>query len=192
MHEKKNLGKCKHKTQSLFPTESPGERKYASSFFNSRNFLTLVLKYINFHGTYRIFPQLSQENIVKVADVGVSKEAKAITGTMTGTPMYLAPEVIKSSLYDYKADIYSLGIMLWEMWYGNRALLDVVGNVQEFFEKVGEGVRPTHVRGSKKPPLGLHDLMQRCWDEKPDNRPNASECYKKLTKLYQEFGAPPS
>ena len=41
--EKKNLGKCKHKTQSLFPTESPGEREYASSFFNSRNFLTLVL-----------------------------------------------------------------------------------------------------------------------------------------------------
>ena len=174
MHEKKNSGKCKHKTQSLFPTESPGERKYASSFFNSRIFLTLVLKYI------------------KVADVGVSKEAKVFTGTMTGTPMYLAPEVIKSSLYDYKADIYNLGIMLWEMWYGNRALLGVVGNVQEFFEKVGEGVRPTHVRGSKKPPLGLHDLMQRCWDEKPDNRPDASECYKKLTKLYQEFGAPSS
>ena len=174
MHEKKNLGKCKHKTQSLFPTESPGERKYASSFFNSRIFLTLVLKYI------------------KVADVGVSKEAKTFPGTMTGTPMYLAPEVIKSSLYDYKADIYSFGIMLWEMWYGNRALLDVVGNVQEFFEKVGEGVRPTHVRGSKKPPPGLHDLMQRCWDEKPDNRPDASECYKKLTKLYQEFGAPSS
>ena len=174
MHEKKNLGKCKHKTQSLFPIESPGERKYASIFCNSRIFLTLVLKYI------------------KVADVGVSKEAKAFTGTMTGTPMYLAPEVIKSSLYDYKADIYSFGIMLWEMWYGNRALLDVVGNVQEFFEKVGEGVRPTHVRGSKKPPLGLHDLMQRCWDEKPDNRPDASECYKKLTKLYREFGAPSS
>ena len=155
--------------------------------------MTLVLKYINFHGFYYLFiPQLSQENIAKVADVGVSKEAKAITGTMAGTPLYLAPEVIKSCLYDYKADIYSFGIMLWEMWYGDRALLDVVGNVQEFFEKVGEGVRPTHVRGSKKPPPGLHDLMQRCWDEKPDNRPDARECYEKLNNLYQEFGAPSS
>ena len=34
----------------------------------------------------------------------------------------------------------------------------------------------------------LHDLMQYCWDENPDNRPDASECYRKLTKLYQEFG----
>ena len=139
---------------------------------------------------YLIFSQLSQENIVKVADVGVSKEAKAITGTLAGTPVYLAPEVINSCLYDYKADIYSLGIMLWEMWYGNRALLDVVGNVQEFFEKVGEGVRPTHVRGSKKPPPGLHDLMQRCWDEKPDNRPDARECCERLTQLSQEVSAP--
>ena len=141
---------------------------------------------------YLIFPQLSQENIVKVADVGVSKEAKAITGTLAGTPVYLAPEVVKSRLYDYKADIYSFGIMLWEMWYGNRALLDVGGNVYEFFEKVVGGARPTHVEGLKKPPAGLHDLMQRCWDEKPDNRPDARECYEKLTKLYQEVGAPSS
>ena len=102
--------------------------------------------------------------------------------------MYLAPEVIKFCLYDYKADIYSFGIMLWEMWYGNRALLDVGGNVYEFFEKVVGGARPTYVEGLKKPPAGLRDLMQRCWDEKPDNRPDASECHRKLTKLYQEFG----
>ena len=108
-----------------------------------------------------------------------------------GTPLYLAPEVIKYCLYNYKADIYSFGIMLWEMWYGNRALLDVVGNVQEFFEKVCEGVRPTHVPGSKKPPPGLHDLMQRCWDGKPDNRPGAEKCYAKLTQLHQEVGVPP-
>ena len=76
----------------------------------------------------------------------------------------------------------------WSMWYGNRALLDVEGNVQEYFEKVVEG--PRHVEGSKESPAGLRDLMQRCWDEKLDNRPDASECYKNLTQLYQKFGAP--
>ena len=154
--------------------------------------MTLVLKIYFFHRIYLIIPQLSQENIAKLADVGVSKEAEAITGTMTGTPLYLAPEVIKSHLYDYKADIYSFGIMLWEMWYGSRPLLDVEGNVHEHFEKVVEGVRPMHVRGSKKPPPGLYDLMQRCWDEKPDNRPDASECSEKLFQLYQESTAPSS
>ena len=154
--------------------------------------MTLVLKIYFFHRIYLIIPQLSQENIAKLADVGASKEAKAITGTMTGTPLYLAPEVIKSHLYDYKADIYSFGIMLWEMWYGIRALLDVEGNVPEYFEKVVEGVRPMHVQGSKEPPAGLRDLMQRCWDEKPDNRPDASECYQKLFQLYRESAAPSS
>ena len=145
-----------------------------------------------FHRIYLIFPQLSQENIAKLADVGVSKEAKAIMGTMMGTPLYLAPEVIKSHLYDYKADIYSFGIMLWEMWYGIRALIDGEGNVHELFEKVVEGARPTHVEDSKEPPDGLWDLMQRCWDEKPDNRPDASECYKKLFQLYRESAVPSS
>ena len=111
---------------------------------------------------------------------------------MTGTPMYLAPEVIKSRLYDYKADIYSFGIMLLEMWCGNRALLDVEGNVQEFFAKVVEGARPKHVEGSMEPPAGLQDLMQRCWDEKPDNGLDARQCYEKLTQLHQEVGTPSS
>ena len=72
------------------------------------------------------------------------------------------------------------------MWYCERAHFDVDGNVPEFFERVVEGVRPTHVQGLKKPRAGLHDLMQRCWDEEPDNRPDASECYEKLIQLYQE------
>ena len=48
------------------------------------------------------------------------------------------------------------------------------------------------VEGLKKPPAGLHDLMQRCWDEKPDNRPDARECHERLTQLYQEVSAPSS
>ena len=146
----------------------------------------------HFHGIYLIFQQLSPENIAKVANVGVSKEAKAIKGTRTETLIYLAPEVIKSPLYDYKANIYCLGIMLWEMWYGKRPNFDVDKNLPECFEKGVEGVRPTHIQGLKKPPAGLNDLMQHCWDGKPDNRPDARECYEKLTQLYQEVSAPSS
>ena len=133
---------------------------------------------------------MSQENVVKVTDVGVSKEAKMISGTLAGTPVYIAPEVILSSLYDYKADIYSFGIMLWEMWYGKRALLEVEGNVRVFLDKVVEGARPSHVPGSKKPPTGWKDLMQRCWDKKADIRPDAAVCHRELTALHQEVAQP--
>ena len=109
---------------------------------------------------------------------------------MAGTPTYLAPEVMTSCMYDYKADVYSFGIMLWEMWYGKRALLDVGGDVKEFYDKVLEGARPAHVEGSKRPPTGLHYLMQHCWEKEPDNRPDAAKCHKMINQLYQEAAAP--
>ena len=68
-----------------------------------------------------IISQLSHEDDVRVANVSVSRGAKMTTGTMKET-FYIAPEVIKSGFYNSKADIYSFGIMLWEMWYGKRAL----------------------------------------------------------------------
>ncbi|KAL9964138.1 hypothetical protein ACROYT_G027725 [Oculina patagonica] len=64
---------------------------------------------------------ITHDGVVKIADVGVSKQANMITGTRAGTTTYFAPEVIRSSVYDSKADIYSFGIMMWEMWYGTRA-----------------------------------------------------------------------
>ncbi len=130
--------------------------------------------------------QITYDGVVKIADVGVSKQANMITGTMTGTPAYVAPEVIRSSMYDSKADIYSFGIMMWEMWYGKRALLDVGGDLNTFLQEVAGGVRPSHVEGRRKPPDGWRHLMQWCWDGEADERPTAATCNKELIKLFQE------
>ena len=62
---------------------------------------------------------------MKITDVDVSKPAIDITGTLAGTAVYIAPEVFHSLKYDCKEDIYSLGIILWEMWYGKQAFADV-------------------------------------------------------------------
>ena len=51
-------------------------------------------------------------------------------------------------------------------------------------------VRPPYEQGAIKPPTGWQDLMQRCWDGKPHNRPDAAECHKLLTALSWEFCAP--
>lgn len=128
--------------------------------------------------------QISLQDVVKIADVGVSKEGNMITGTMAGTPAFVAPEVIRSSVYDSKADMYSFGIMMWEMWYGRRAFLDVGGNLDMFLDKVVEGVRPSHIEGTRMPPESWQDLMQRCWDGEADKRPTAATCHNELTKLY--------
>ena len=108
------------------------------------------------------------------------------TGTMKET-FYIAPEVIKSGFYDSKADIYSFGIMLWEMWYGKRALTDVEGDVRAVYGEDAERNRPTQVdQDRKKPPPTLQDLMQGCLDEEADKRPDATACRQRLTMLYQD------
>lgn len=128
---------------------------------------------------------LSYEDDVRVANISVSKEAKMITVTTTET-FHIAPEVIRAGLYDCKADIYSFGIMLWEMWYGKRALTNVEGDVRAVNGRNAEQNRPTQVQDRKKPPCGWQDLMQACWDEEADKRPDAIGCHRRLTMLYKD------
>ena len=120
---------------------------------------------------------------MKITDVGVSKDAKDITGTLAGTPVYIAPEVFHSKLYDSKADIYSFGIMLWEMWYGRQAFAEFRGPMEVFFCMVDGHHRPEEVKGEKKPPARWKQLMNRCWDGNPEKRPSAKICNQDLTAL---------
>ena len=58
---------------------------------------------------------------MKLSDVGVAKRERDISGTFCGTLLYLAPEVLDGGFYDSKADMYSFGIVLLEMWYAMTA-----------------------------------------------------------------------
>jgi len=58
---------------------------------------------------------------VKIADFGFSKKLKnksQINKTICGTPLYMAPQVVQKSTYSYKADIWSIGVILFELLNG--------------------------------------------------------------------------
>jgi serine/threonine protein kinase len=66
---------------------------------------------------------LSNDGTIKLADFGIAKDQKVTgiteTGTQMGTPMYMSPEQIKSTKdVDHRSDIYSLGVVLYEMVTG--------------------------------------------------------------------------
>ena len=126
---------------------------------------------------------MSEENTVKIADVGLAKAEIDITGTVAGTPVYMAPEVFHSRVYDSKADIYSLRLIMWEMWYGQRAFADAPGKTFQDFFKWMEGNRPVHKRGCKRPPSVWEQLMKQCWDGNPDKRPTAKECNERMASF---------
>ncbi len=72
--------------------------------------------------------QARKGEVVKVLDFGIAKivgekilsRRLTLEGSLVGTPAYMAPERLSDSRYDGRADVYSLGVMLYEMLAGER------------------------------------------------------------------------
>lgn len=119
---------------------------------------------------------LTENDVVKLTDVGLAKPAVDITNTYTGTPAYMAPEILlQKGQYDMKADIYSLAIILWELWYGQDAA-DHIGHhlFGTLEDAIRKGLRPS-VTMNHKPPDSWLKIMQTGWDLQPQNRPSSRE-----------------
>lgn len=64
---------------------------------------------------------LFHENTIKIADFGFCKallNGQQMTKTMVGSPIYMAPEILKGFDYSIKADIWSMGVVLFECLFG--------------------------------------------------------------------------
>jgi serine/threonine protein kinase len=83
------------------------------------------------HAQGIVHRDLKPENVMidgsgnlKIMDFGIARSMEAVTrqtGAMVGTPAYMAPEQVSGSPVDYRTDIYSLGLMLYEMFTGKPA-----------------------------------------------------------------------
>lgn len=117
---------------------------------------------------------------MKITEIAGSKEEGALAGTLA----YIAPEVFHSKVYDSKVDIYSFGVILWEMWYGQHAFAEV--KVETLITFVNAGNRPKHLRDCEEPPQPWKELMEKCWNGNAEERPSAAGCKQKTSELYEE------
>ncbi|CAI5516702.1 unnamed protein product [Closterium sp. Naga37s-1] len=144
------------------------------------------LEYLHAHGV--VHRDIKSENMlltasrrVKVADFGVARieaeNPKDMTGA-TGTLGYMAPEVLDCRPYNHRADVYSFGICLWEIYCCDMPFPDL--DFKEMAAVVNKGLRPT-IPGIC--PRDLSRIMQRCWDADPSKRPDMGEVVTLLGKV---------
>jgi receptor-interacting serine/threonine-protein kinase 5 len=136
----------------------------------------------------------------KIADLGLAKQEEDIMGTVTGTPTKMAPEVLKGKVYGTQADIYSVGIILWEMWYARPGYThpktDEPGNNVPIAETPSHlsqliitGTRPDF-ENKYKPHHSLQSLMKHCWDSIIIKRPTAENVVDKLKNMQLLISSP--
>ena len=84
--------------------------------------------------------------------------------------------MIQHRPYDQKVDVYSFGIVLWELVTGNLPFANMTA-VQAAFAVVNKGVRPAIPHDCLP---ALAEIMTRCWDANPDARPPFTEVVRML------------
>ncbi|KAG7618875.1 Protein kinase domain [Arabidopsis thaliana x Arabidopsis arenosa] len=129
---------------------------------------------------------MDENEVVKVADFGVAR-VKAQTGVMTaetGTYRWMAPEVIEHKPYDHKADVFSYGIVLWELLTG-KLPYEYMTPLQAAVGVVQKGLRPTIPKNTHPK---LAELLERLWEHDSTQRPDFSEIIEQLQEIAKEVG----
>ncbi|PKY37662.1 kinase-like protein [Rhizophagus irregularis] len=176
-------------------------RDYLEKNFTSLNWknkiqmaldITCGLKFL--HSKEMIHRDLHPKNILVnngkllIADPGLSKKLAEATTNSTAITMgmidYTEPQCFKSVEYkkNKKSDIYSLGVLFWEISSGHRPFLDY--SQDALSHHIGhENLREKPIDGT---PQVYQQLYQKCWDVEPNSRPDIGEVYETLSQLKTE------
>jgi serine/threonine protein kinase len=116
----------------------------------------------------------------KIGDFGLSRVSDD-TKTMTtcGSPLWAAPEMLISSRYDSKADVYSYSVLMWEFFHWEEPYPDLA--VFQIVQGVLDGkLRPDITSAC---PKSYAEIMKKAWAPDPAQRPTMQELLDMLNEL---------
>ncbi|CAC5386609.1 MAP3K7 [Mytilus coruscus] len=122
--------------------------------------------------------------VLKICDFGTACDIQTHMTNNKGSAAWMAPEVFEGNMYSEKCDVFSFGIILWEVITRRKPFDEIGGPAFRIMWAVHNGTRPPLISNLPKP---LELLMVRCWSGNPAERPSMIEVARIMTHLYQFF-----
>ncbi|RIB15335.1 kinase-like domain-containing protein [Gigaspora rosea] len=124
----------------------------------------------------------------RIGDLGLSvltsRNSKIKSNGVYGILPYIPPEVLRNQPYTAASDIYSFGIIMWEILFG----IPVTGIYAIFHERFGSQLEIQIALNELRPPIHENietcyiNLMKKCWENDPEKRPSAIEICEAFAK----------
>ncbi|KAK3696940.1 hypothetical protein RRG08_023133 [Elysia crispata] len=122
--------------------------------------------------------------VLKICDFGTACDIQTHMTNNKGSAAWMAPEVFEGSNYSEKCDVFSWGIILWEVLTRRKPFNELNGPAFAIMWAVHTGKRPPPIQNLPKP---LEILMTRCWSGNPSERPSMAEVVRVMSTIYQFF-----
>src|SRR6266498_4489173 len=108
---------------------------------------------------------------IVISDLGISKSSiDNDDNEIYGVISYVAPEILQGKEYTTASNIYSFGMIMWELMTGRMPFCDQKYDI-ELTINICKGFRPPVISNA---PKGYIELMQECWNSDPNKRPTAN------------------
>ncbi|XP_061581509.1 vascular endothelial growth factor receptor kdr-like isoform X2 [Cololabis saira] len=130
---------------------------------------------------------LSQNNVVKICDFGLArdiyKDPDYVRKGDARLPLkWMAPEAIFDKVYTTQSDVWSFGVLMWEIFSLGASPYPGVQIDEEFCCRLKEGTR---MRAPDYAPSEIYHTMLDCWQGGPEDRPTFTELVETLGDLLQ-------
>ncbi|XP_076466494.1 mitogen-activated protein kinase kinase kinase 7-like isoform X2 [Babylonia areolata] len=121
---------------------------------------------------------------LKICDFGTACDIQTHMTNNKGSAAWMAPEVFEGCNYSEKCDVFSWGIILWEVLTRRKPFDEIGGPAFRIMWAVHNGTRPPLIQGL---PKTLELLMTKCWSGNPAERPSMSEVVRIMSHIFQFF-----
>eukprot|EP00112_Aurelia_sp_Birch-Aquarium-sp1_P010038 Seg2164.2 transcript_id=Seg2164.2/GoldUCD/mRNA.D3Y31 product="Tyrosine-protein kinase Tec" protein_id=Seg2164.2/GoldUCD/D3Y31 len=130
---------------------------------------------------------VGERNVIKVADFGLARhvlddEYTASEGTKFPIK-WAAPEVIQFTRFSSKSDVWAYGILCWEVFSGGKTPYPAMQNVVV----ADEIIRGYRMNCPSKCPKNIYEIVSRCWESEPENRPSFRDLFAELELMIEDY-----